>query len=147
MKTRTFDPAESVVWLGAFSDADRKEIEYLRVSQAKAIIAGNARAYAELCTDDIQLLIPGRDLVSGKTAFLQVEEALFSRATFASFLKQPLRVDGDGNLAIEVGRQQVRMQQSEPSGGVFSSQQKYVHIFRRTSEGWRFSLLMSNPSE
>lgn len=142
-----YDPAPSPAWLGEFSDQDRKEIGHLRASQAEAIIAGDANAYATLCTEDIQLLIPARELISGKDAFLQAEETLFRSAKFVSFRKIPVRVERGGNLAIEVGRQEARMQSQDHSGGVFSAHQKYTHIFRRTSQGWRFALLMSNPSE
>jgi FMN-dependent NADH-azoreductase/ketosteroid isomerase-like protein len=144
---RLCEPAESPVWLGEFGDQDKNEISRLRASQAEAIVAGDASAYAALCTEDIQLLIPARDLILGKDAFLQAEEALFRSAKFVSFRKTPVRVERSGNLAIEVGRQEVQMQNQDHSGGVFSARQKYTHMFRRTSQGWRFALLMSNPSE
>ncbi len=140
-------PAQCQAWLGEFSDQDRKAIRHLRACQAEAIVAGDANAYAALCTDDIQLLIPARELVSGKEAFLQAEEALFRSSKFIDFRKMPVRVERSGDLAIELGRQEVKMQKQEDSCGVFSAHQKYTHVFRRTSQGWRFALLMSNPSE
>lgn len=135
------------VWVGDSSDQDRIAIGHLRAGQADAIVAGDANAYAALCTEDIQLLIPAHELISGKGAFLQAEEALFRRAKFMSFRKIPLRVERSGDLAIEVGRQEAQMQSREHAGGVFSARQKYTHVFRRTDRGWRFALLMSNPSE
>jgi len=138
---------ESPDWLGGFSQGDKQAISRLRRQQAEAIIDGDAMAYAELCTDDIQLLIPERDLIAGKQAFIEAERALFSSASFVSFRKHPLRVERSGALAIEVGYQEVQMQSEGHSGGVFSARQKYTHVFRRTDQGWRFSLLMSNPCE
>ncbi len=142
-----FDRMEGLIWSGEFSEADRRQIGTLRAGQAEAIVAGDAAAYAALCTDDIQLLIPGGDVVSGRAAFLQVEEALFRSAVFASFRKFPLRIERGGNLAVEVGRQEVRMMQSNHASGVFCTRQKYTHVFRLTAEGWRFALLMSNATQ
>jgi FMN-dependent NADH-azoreductase len=144
---RLCEPNEPSAWLGEFSHQDKHEISRLRASQAEAIIGGDASAYAALCTDDIQLLIPARELISGKADFLQAEEALFIGAKFVSFRKMPVRVERSGNLAIEVGCQEVQMQGQDHSSGVFSARQKYTHMFRRTDQGWRFALLMSNPSE
>ena len=142
-----FDRTDAPVWQGEFSDNDKQQIRCLRTSQADAIAIGDAQAYSKLCTDDIQLLIPSRDVVSGRTAFLEVEEKLFSSANFASFRKFPFHIERSGNLAIEIGRQEVVMHKYHRADGVFSARQKYTHVFRLTPEGWRFALLMSNPSE
>lgn len=56
---RLFNPVDDTVWQGEFSREDKKAIEVLRDSQANAIVDGNAGAYANLCTDEIRLLIPG----------------------------------------------------------------------------------------
>ncbi|PKM17873.1 MAG: hypothetical protein CVV11_17345 [Gammaproteobacteria bacterium HGW-Gammaproteobacteria-15] len=140
-------PAESPLWQGEFSEQDKHDIEQLRAGQAAAIVAGDASVYAELCHDDIQLLIPSKELVSGKTAFLQVEQALFRSASFIGFEKQPALVVRSGDLAYEVGVQQVQIKNQADAAGVYSARQKYTHIFRRTSQGWRFAVLMSNPNE
>ena len=134
-------------WSGPFEEQDKIEIAKLRQAQATAIVNGDAEAYAALCTDDIQLMIPGRDVISGRRAFVDAERALFSGATFSSFEKSPVRVERDGNLAVEIGRQSATTRGSNGEGGVFSAQQKYTHILCRTSAGWRFAVLMSNPSE
>lgn len=140
-------PAESPLWQGEFSEQDKHDIEQLRAGQAAAIVAGDASAYAELCCDDIQLLIPSKELVSGKTAFLQVEQALFRSASFTGFEKQPALVVRSGDLAYEVGVQQIQMKNQADAVGVYAARQKYTHIFRCTRQGWRFAVLMSNPNE
>ncbi|MCF6255168.1 MAG: NAD(P)H-dependent oxidoreductase [Gammaproteobacteria bacterium] len=142
-----FEPSNELSWLGEFTNKDRQEITQLRTAQAKAIISGDATAYASLCTEDIQLLIPAKDLVSGQDAFLKIERALFKNAKFDTFRKMPVCIQRSGDLAVEVGRLEVTMKNKGYSSGVFSSRQKYTHIFRRTNNGWRISLLMSNPSE
>ena len=52
LNSRTVSP----VWQGEFSEYDQQQINFLRA--ADAIVKGDAQAYAELCTDNIQLLIP-----------------------------------------------------------------------------------------
>ena len=137
----------SPVWQGEFSEYDKQQISFLRAGQADAIVNGDAQAYAELCTDNIQLLIPAQDVITGRNALLEAEQALFSRAKFTSFQKFPLHIERSGNLAVEVGRQSVTMQKHHDTGGVFSAYQKYTHVFRLTPQGWRFAMLMSNPNE
>jgi FMN-dependent NADH-azoreductase len=143
---KLFDKAVPGVWCGDFSDEDRRALTRLREGQADAIISGDADAYAALCAETVQLLIPGRDLVCGLAAFREAEQALFATARFKAFHKYPVSVERSGDLAVEVGRQEIVME-NMAGGGVFAGHQKYTHVFRRTGAGWRFALLMSNPSE
>jgi len=134
-------------WVGEFCDREKHEISQIRSAQATAIIEGNAARYANLCTDDIQLLIPSCDMVSGIEDFLKVEKILFSKAIFEKFIKHPVRIERNGDLAVEVGRQEVVMKNQHDNQGVFTSSQKYTHVYRKTANGWRFAVLMSNSSE
>ncbi len=133
-------------WVGSFSESEKHEISHIRSAQSEAITDGNATRYAELCTDDIQLLIPSYDAISGIDNFLKAEQALFSSATFDSFIKYPIRIERSNNLAVEIGRQEVVTRNQSNKQGVFASSQKYMHVFRKTNNGWRFAILMSNPS-
>lgn len=137
---------QTVKWLGNFSAAEKAEITTLRLAQAEAITNGDAAQYAALCTKDIQLLIPGHDAVSGHNDFLASENNLFASATFELFNKYPISIEKSGDLAVEIGRQEVKMAHRGNNEGVFSSHQKYTHVFRKTADGWRFAVLMSNPS-
>ena len=143
----TDEEADAPQWKGPLDRADQEQIAALRRAQAAAIVNGDADAYADLCTEDIQLLIPGKDLISGRDAFLNAERALFARASFASFDKYPLRVELQGEMAVEIGRQETTTDLNGDGDGVYSARQKYTHILRRTPVGWRFAVLMSNPSE
>ncbi len=144
---RRFEKVSAPRWKGRLDEDDKQQIAALRQAQAAVIVDGDAEAYADLCTDDIQLLIPGKDLISGREAFLDVERALFARASFSSFEKYPLRVEREGEMAVEIGRQEATTDLQNGAGGVYSSRQKYTHILRRTPAGWRFAVLMSNPCE
>ncbi|WP_437975320.1 NAD(P)H-dependent oxidoreductase [Sorangium sp. So ce295] len=143
---RLFASPGEPVCLGPFTEEDRRQIGGLRAAQAAAIQRGDAEAYAALCTDDIQLLIPGHEVVSGRERFLACEAELFRSASFASFRKTPERIERSGDLAVEVGRQEVAMRRGG-AAGVFAARQKYTHVFRRTAQGWRFAVLMSNAIE
>lgn len=154
-----FDGSVEPVWMGDIGEEDRRQIARLRDGQSRAILEGDAEAYAALCTDDVRLLVPGHDVVAGRPELRSVEEAFFDRTRFVGFRKFPLSLEASGNMAIEVGRQEVEVHQDDGSGsgsgnglgngsgGILSASQKYTHVFRRTAEGWRFAVLMSNPSE
>lgn len=137
------------VWRGDFSSADKGEIQQLRQAQAEAIMSGDALRYSEQCTDDIQLMIPGHDIITGNKQFFLAEEAFFKNNNFDRFEKFPKTIERSGNIAVEVGKQEVVMKSVSASGkgGIFSAQQKYMHVFRLTDNGWRFSALMSNQSD
>lgn len=98
-----FEEADAPRWQGPLDEDDKQQIAALRQAQAEAIISGDAEAYADLCTDDIQLLIPGKDLLSGRDAFLDAERTIFAAASFSSFEKYPSSVERGGEMAVEVG--------------------------------------------
>lgn len=144
---RLFQTQKVPLWEGLFSEKDMQEIRDLQKNQARAIIKGDATAYSKLCADDIQLMIPGHDIISGRAQFLVAEKKLFETARFSKFIKTPEKIERSGNTVVEIGRQVVSMEKSTDKGGVFSARQKYMHIFRLTQQGWRYAALMSNPSE
>lgn len=136
---------EEPEWIGSFTERDRREVATLRAAQAAAIVAGDAGAYARLCVDDIRLMIPGHDIISGREDFLAAQVKVFRSGRFTSFKKHPERIELSGDLAVEVGRQEVQMTSDAVAAGIFSPRQKYTHVFRRTGLDWRFAILMSNP--
>jgi uncharacterized protein (TIGR02246 family) len=142
-----FNKKITFTWNGHFSTSDQQEINSLRNEQAQSIVNGDAQFYADLCTEDVTLMIPGQDIIYGRTQFLQTEQALFNSNSFCSFKKKPESIERHGDIAIELGRQEITMTNSTSNNGVFSSKQKYMHVFRLTQLGWRYASLMSNPSE
>jgi ketosteroid isomerase-like protein len=129
------------IWVGTFSAQDRAEIDALRNAQASCVARGDVDAYAELCTDDVASMLTGHDLVAGRENFIAFQKRLFNGATFPGMRKTPFRVERSGELAVEIGRQQI-----DARSGTFATAQKYTHVMRKTAAGWRFCVLMSNNS-
>lgn len=138
---------EETTWIGEFSPEDREEINALRAKQVSAIESGNASAYSDLCADDILLMLQGNDVIVGKENFYQCESKLFQKIQFESIVQIPIRVERQGNLAIEVGRQELVVAASRDSPKDYKSRRKYSHVMRKSDRGWRFAVLMSNNSE
>ena len=121
---------------------DLAAIDELRDAVTSAIIAGDAVGYANLCTDDVRLLHAGSPIISGRAELEAHNAAVFEAVTVTSLMLTPVEIYGTGDLAYEVGTQKLA---SEPTVPEFAGSRKYVHLFRRGSDGkWRFSALMSN---
>ena len=138
---------EPTKWIGEFSSKDREEINALRSKQVLSIENGDANSYSNLCTDDILLMLQGNDVVIGKTDFYQCESNLLKKVKFASIKQIPIRIERQGDLVVEVGRQELVTAATAESPKDYKSHRKYSHVMRKTKEGWRFAVLMSNNSE
>ena len=121
---------------------DMAAIDELRDAVTSAIIAGDAAAYANLCTEDVRLLHAGSPIITGRMELEAHNAAIFEAVNVTSLVLTPVEVYGAGDLAYEVGTQELTI---EPAVPEFAGSRKYVHVFRRGSDGnWRFSALMSN---
>lgn len=129
------------LWIGTFTDQDRAEINALRAAQAQCVATGNVPGYARLCTEDVVSMLTGYDLVAGQAAFVAFQTRLFAGVSFPGMRKQPFRVERGGDLAVEIGWQEIAAK-----SGAFGTLQKYTHVMRKTPAGWRFCVLMSNNS-
>jgi uncharacterized protein (TIGR02246 family) len=138
---------EELKWIGEFLLEDYEGINALRSQQVFSIASGDANTYRDLCTDDILLMLQGNDVAIGKSAFYECELNLFLKVKFESIEQTPIRVERQGNLAVEVGRQELVIAASSESPKDYKSYRKYSHVMRKTDEGWRFAVLMSNNSE
>ena len=127
------------------SAEDLRAIDNLRESLTSAIVAGDAATYAELCTEDVRLLHARSQIITGRVELEAHNAAIFKAVTVTTLELTPVEVYGTGDLAYEVGTQELTI---EPEAPEFSGSRKYVHIFRRGSdEKWRFSALMSNNNK
>ncbi len=124
------------------TSADIAAIDNLRDALTDAIIAGDAASYANLCTEDVRLLHAGSPIITGKADLEAHNAAIFETVTVKTLKLTPVEVYGAGDLAYEVGTQQLTIDPEVPE---FSGSRKYVHVFRRGANGnWRFATLMSN---
>jgi ketosteroid isomerase-like protein len=138
---------EETKWIGEFSPEDYDDINSLRAQQALSIVRGDANNYRNLCTDDILLMLQGNDIVVGKPKFHECESNLFLKVKFESIEQTPMRIERQGDLAVEVGRQELVITASAESHKDYKSHRKYSHVMRKTNEGWRFTVLMSSNNE
>jgi len=147
-----FDPkpaqpsTDNIEWRGVFTSHDRDAINALRAAQVRAILAGDAPSYARHCTDDVLLMLQGRDVVSGRAQFLECETQLFRTTKFEVMQQIPVRVERQGDLAVESGRQELATAPGSAQMESFKARRKYMHVLRKTAAGWRFAVLMSNNS-
>lgn len=91
-------------------------------------------------------MLQGNDVVIRKSDFYQCKSKLFQKIKFASVKQIPLRVEPQGNLAVEVGRQELVIAASAESPQNYQNHRKYSHVIRKTKVGWGFAVLMSNNS-
>lgn len=123
---------------------DLAAIAALRQAVVDAIEAGDAAAYAALCTEDVRLLHSDTPLVTGRDELQAHNAAIFEVVSVTRLELTPVHIYGVGDLAYEVGTQELAIE-PEPPG--FSSNRKYVHVLRRGPTGqWRFAALISNDS-
>lgn len=79
-------------------------------------------------------------------SFYECESNRFQKIKFESIKQTPICVERQGNLAVEIGRQELVIAESAESQN-YKSHRKYSHVMRKTNEGRRFAVLMSNNSE
>ena len=144
--TQAMHDEVQIEWIGTFTSLDREGIAALRAGQISSIEHGDADAYARLCTEDVLLMLQGYDVVAGLRQFIERESALFRSTQFDSIRQIPLRVERQADLAVEVGRQEIVVASGSSPLKDFKTQRKYTHVLRKTPEGWRFAVLMSNNS-
>ena len=72
------------------SAADLDSIASLRRALVDAIVAGDAAAYADLCTEDVRLLHPGAPLISGRAELEDHNAAMFEAITVTSLKLSPV---------------------------------------------------------
>ena len=121
---------------------DLAAIESLRTAVTDSIVAGDVAAYAGLCTEDVQLLHEGSPIITGRAELEAHNVAMFDAVSVTSLKLIPVVVYGTGDLAYEVGTQELTIEPTMPG---FAGSRKYVHVFRRGNNGqWLFSALISN---
>ncbi|MGL4881350.1 MAG: hypothetical protein ACRC8K_09820 [Waterburya sp.] len=72
---------------------------------------------------------------------------LFQKIKFESIKQTPIRIERQDKLAVEIGRQELVTAASLESPQDYPRYRQYCHVMRKTAQGWRFAILMSNSSE
>ena len=123
---------------------DLHAIDELRNAVTNAILAGDAAAYADLCTEEVRLLHHGSPIIEGRAELESHNAAMFDSVSVTSLELTPVEIYGVGDLAYEIGTQELKIEPALPG---FASSRKYIHVLRQDPEdNWRFAALMSSDN-
>lgn len=108
-----------------------------------AIRGGDHVAAAATYTADARLLAPSADLIEGRDGI-----ALFWRAGLDAGIhavdRVPLRIDGHGSIAYEIGRYTIRLR--PPAGGCVVDHGTYLVVHQLQPDGvWRWAIEAFTP--
>ena len=121
--------------------ADQVAIRNLRDRLVRAILAGDAVAYADSYAPDGIVMHPETPLVQGSAALLDYAKTMFAAVKVTRLALTPLTVDGDGDVAFEVGVQDCAI---EPANEHFKEKRQYLHAYKRQPDGaWKIAAAMS----
>ena len=120
---------------------DKGAIEALRESLVRAILDGDAQAYANSYAPDGIVMHPDALLVQGSSALLEYAKAMFAAVKVTMLVLKPIRVVGEGSVAYEVGVQEAAI---EPPNEQFKNDRQYLHAYERQEDGtWKVASAMS----
>lgn len=138
---------DKIEWVGDFTNEEKEEIAGLREGQVQSIKHSDAESYKDLCAEDVTLMLTGYDIVRGRNAFYEFERNFLEKIKVKEMELTPIVVKRLGSAVVEVGKQRFETFPDSFSPKGFKVKRKYMHILQKTSDGWRFSILMSNDSE
>jgi ketosteroid isomerase-like protein len=101
-------------------------IDELRDSVTNAIVAGDAAAHANLCSEDVRLLHAGSPIITGRAELEAHNAAMFEAVAVTSLVLTPVEIYGTGDIVYEFGTQELTI---EPTVPEFAGSRKYVHVF------------------
>lgn len=120
---------------------DEVAIRNLRDRLVRAILAGDAASYADSYAPDGIVMHPETPLVRGSGALLGYAKEVFAAVKVTRLLLTTLTLDGDGDVAFEVGVQDCAI---EPANEHFKQKRQYLHAYKRQPDGtWKIAAAMS----
>ena len=138
----------------SLTDSDKQQITAVREALAKAVLAGDASAYAALYTEDA-ILLPAKgegEMVRG-TAEIQkrhsgwVLAGVEKAGIFTEFTLTPVEVCGVDGLAYVAGTFTETLTPPGSDSPV-SKKGKYVHVFKKQADGsWKIAADIWNNTE
>jgi len=125
----------------SLSPEDQNAIDALRNGLVRAILGGDARAYANSYAPNGIVMHPDAPMVQGSSALLEYAKAMFAAVKVTRLVLKPIRVVGEGSVAYEVGIQEVAI---EPPTEQFKNDRQYLHAYERQEDGtWKVASAMS----
>lgn len=127
--------------MSGLNENDKDAIRNLRDQLVRAILAGDAVAYADSYAPDGILMHPETPLVQGSEALLEYAKHVYAAVKVTRLVLTTLTLDGDGNVAFEVGVQDCAI---EPANERFKEKRQYLHAYKRQPDGaWKIAAAMS----
>lgn len=120
---------------------DRDAIGNLRDRLVRAILAGDAVAYAASFAPDGIVMHPETPFVQGSVALRDYAQTVFAAVRVTRLVLTTLTLDGSGDVAFEVGVQDCAI---EPANEHFREKRQYLHAYKRQADGgWKIAAAMS----
>lgn len=117
------------------ADPTPEELMQMNKDFAKALNAKNAKAAAELYSEDALLLPPGETIITGRENIQKYWQSGIDQG-ISDVSVSTMATGGHGDTGYEVGRYQLSIR--DTSGKVITEIGKYVEILRRGEDGvWK----------
>ena len=127
--------------MAGLTQADEAAIVDLRDALVKAIVAGDAKAYAACYAPDGIVMHPDSPYVKGTGALLEYSKAVMDAVKVTRLILTPITLTGNGGVAFEVGVQELAI---EPANEHFKEKRQYLHAYQRQEDGeWKIAAAMS----
>lgn len=114
----------------------RDEIAARSQELVEAVNRGDLEAAAALYTEDAKLLPPNMELLVGREPIRDFYATLREDAGLRDMEVEILQIEGEGDLAYEVGRYELTLQ---PGDEPVRDIGKYVIVWRRDDGAWRIA--------
>lgn len=122
----------------------RRKIDETRSALLSAILAGDADASAACYTTDRVVMHPDTPYIRGRPALREYVAKLFKTLKVTRSILTPAIVAGSGNIACEVGTQELVM---EPPDERFKRNRQYLFVYEEQADGsWKIAVGISGNS-
>jgi len=114
----------------AYADSVREAVEYGNRAFIAAFLRGDARAVAELYTEDAQVIAPDAPIASGRSAIAAAWQATINTGV-KDLTLQTAQVESSGDLACETGIVRLVAKDGKVTEG------RYVVVWKREGREWK----------
>jgi uncharacterized protein (TIGR02246 family) len=124
------------------AESDRQQIQAAAGRIWMAVANGNAAGALAEYADDAIVLGPGTPMLEGKPAVTKAITETFQTVSFKDVTGKILDIQVGGDLAVETGTYSWTI--VPPSGGPMPDKGKYIHVWARSSAGWKVNRYIIN---